>query len=100
MGHHQHDAHLGPLAKRRALCGLCPSRPLAHHDVCLRVECPGTPGALGACRPINGNAFVAWIEQFLAPELRAGDTVVMDNLSSHKVARVQAAIEAAGATLR
>ena len=50
--------------------------------------------------PINGNAFVAWIEQFLAPELRAGDTVVMDNLSSHKVAGVQAAIEAAGATLR
>ncbi|WP_196868320.1 IS630 family transposase [Polaromonas sp. CG_9.11] len=50
--------------------------------------------------PINGNAFVAWIEQFLAPELRAGDTVVMDNLGSHKVVGVQAAIEAAGATLR
>ena len=50
--------------------------------------------------PINGQAFVAWVEQFLAPELRAGDTVVMDNLSAHKVAGVKPAIEAAGAALR
>lgn len=49
---------------------------------------------------INGPAFVAWVEQFLAPALRAGDTVVMDNLSSHKVAGVKPAIEAAGAALR
>ena len=50
--------------------------------------------------PINGGAFRAWVEQFLAPELKPGDTVVMDNLSSHKVAGVQAAIEATGAALR
>ena len=50
--------------------------------------------------PINGEAFVAWVEQFLVPELRAGDVVVMDNLSSHKVAGVRAAIEGAGAALR
>jgi transposase len=50
--------------------------------------------------PINGEAFVAWVEQFLVPELRAGDVVVMDNLSSHKVAGVKAAIEGAGAALR
>lgn len=50
--------------------------------------------------PINGPVFVAWVEQFLAPELRRGDIVVMDNLSSHKVAGVKPAIEAAGAVLR
>ena len=50
--------------------------------------------------PINGHAFVAWVEQFLVPELRPGDIVVMDNLSSHKVAGVKPAIEAAGAALR
>ncbi len=50
--------------------------------------------------PINGEAFGAWVQQFLAPELRPGDTVVMDNLSSHKVAGVRQAIEARGATLR
>lgn len=50
--------------------------------------------------PINGDAFLAWVEQFLVPHLRAGDIVVMDNLSSHKVAGVKPAIEDAGATLR
>ena len=50
--------------------------------------------------PINGNAFVAWVEQFLVPELRAGDIVVMDNLSSHKVAGVRTALEGTGAALR
>ena len=50
--------------------------------------------------PINGQAFAAWVEQFLVPALRAGDVVVMDNLSSHKVAGIKPAIEAAGAALR
>jgi len=40
------------------------------------------------------------VEQFLVPELRPSDIVVMDNLSAHKVAGIQAAIEQAGATVR
>lgn len=48
---------------------------------------------------INGELFLAYIEQVLVPELTPGDTVIMDNLGSHKVAGVQKAIEAAGATL-
>ena len=43
---------------------------------------------------------MAWVEQSLVRELVAGDIVVMDNLSSHKVAGVKAAIEGAGAALR
>jgi transposase len=50
--------------------------------------------------PMNGETFRAWVEQFLAPTLREGDIVVMDNLSSHKVAGVKAAIEKTGARLR
>ena len=50
--------------------------------------------------PMNGEAFLAWVEQFLGPSLRRGDIVVMDNLSSHKVKGVREAIEAVGATLR
>lgn len=50
--------------------------------------------------PINGAAFRAWLEQFLLPELRPSDIVVMDNLSVRKVACIQAAIEQAGATLK
>ena len=48
---------------------------------------------------VNGEIFLAWVEQFLAPTLRAGDIVVMDNLASHNVKGVRQAIEAAGATL-
>ena len=49
---------------------------------------------------INGTMFRAWVEQHLAPVLKPGDIVVMDNLSSHKVAGVRQAIEAVGAELR
>jgi transposase len=49
---------------------------------------------------INGALFRAWIEQHLAPTLKPGDIVVMDNLSSHKVTGVRQAIEATGAQLR
>jgi transposase len=49
--------------------------------------------------PINREAFEAYVAQVLVPELRVGDTVVMDNLSSHKGPRVRELIEAAGASL-
>jgi len=50
--------------------------------------------------PMTGDVFAAYVEQQLVPTLRAGDVVVMDNLSSHKRSGVRAAIEAAGAELR
>jgi transposase len=49
---------------------------------------------------INGPLFTAWVEQHLVRLLRPGDVVVMDNLSSHKGARIIAAIEGVGATVR
>ena len=50
--------------------------------------------------PMNGPAFLAWVEQVLAPTLKPGDVVVMDNLPAHKPAAVRAAIERCGAELR
>jgi transposase len=50
-------------------------------------------------RPINRIAFEAYVEQVLVPELRPGDIVIMDNLSSHKGPRTRQMIEAAGASL-
>ena len=50
--------------------------------------------------PMNGPAFLAYVEQVLAPTLAAGETVIMDNLPAHEVAGVWAAIEATGARLR
>lgn len=49
--------------------------------------------------PMNGASFLTYVEHFLAPALRQGDIVVMDNLPAHKVAGVKEAIERAGATL-
>jgi transposase len=49
--------------------------------------------------PINGQSFLAWIEQFLVPTLTAGDVVIMDNLGSHKSQAVRRAIRTAGARL-
>jgi transposase len=47
--------------------------------------------------PMDGELFLAWVNQFLCPTLRAGDIVILDNLSSHKVEGVQQAISAVGA---
>lgn len=49
--------------------------------------------------PMNGPAFPAYAEQVLAPELRPGDIVVMDNLPARKIGGVRDAIEKAGARL-
>jgi transposase len=49
--------------------------------------------------PVNADVFAAFVEEVLAPELRSGDIVVMDNLSSHKGSGVRATIESRGATL-
>ena len=50
--------------------------------------------------PINGDWFEAYVTQVLIPELRPGDVVIMDNLSSHKRTSVRDRIEQAGASLR
>jgi transposase len=49
--------------------------------------------------PMNGPAFLAYVEQVLVPTLRPGDIVIMDNLASHKSAAVRKAVEAAAASL-
>lgn len=48
---------------------------------------------------VNAEVFEAFVEQVLVPQLRPGDVVVMDNLSSHKRARTRQLIEDSGATL-
>jgi transposase len=50
--------------------------------------------------PMDGALFLAYVREFLCPTLQPGDVVVADNLSSHKVAGIREAIEAAGATIR
>ena len=49
--------------------------------------------------PINGDAFLTYVDRVLVPEFVPGDIVVRDNRSRHKGLAVRAAIEAAGARL-
>lgn len=48
---------------------------------------------------MDGELFLAWVEQSLAPSLSPGDVVVMDNSSCHKVAGVEEAVEKVGASV-
>ncbi|WP_408644568.1 IS630 family transposase [Verminephrobacter eiseniae] len=64
----------------------------------LRVNAVTAPMVLDG--PMDGEAFLAYIQQFLCPTLHPGDIVIADNLSSHKVSGVREAIEGVGATLR
>ena len=49
--------------------------------------------------PINGQSFLAYVEQVLVPTFSPGDIVIIDNLGSHKGKAVRRAIRAAGAKL-
>jgi transposase len=49
---------------------------------------------------MNGEIFLAYVEQCLVPKLRRGDIVMMDNLPAHKATGIEEAIERAGAMLR
>lgn len=64
---------------------------LRYHDITAPMVLDG---------PMDGEAFLVYVRTFLCPTLHPGDIVIADNLRSHKVAGVRAAIEVAGATLR
>jgi transposase len=49
--------------------------------------------------PMNGEMFLAWVTQGLAPTLRTGDLVILDNLATHKIRGVREALQAQGARL-
>ncbi len=56
-----------------------------------------------ACMVVDGattkDVFEAYVGQILLPVLKAGDTVILDNLSAHKNQRIRDLIESAGAEL-
>ncbi len=59
----------------------------------------GVGAAMSVEGAIDGAAFEGYVERFLAPTLKEGQVVVMDNLQVHKSARVKKLIEEAGAEL-
>jgi transposase len=49
---------------------------------------------------LNGNIFKTYVEQVLVPELHPGDTVLLDNLSSHRKRGIKELLARAGAKLK
>jgi len=64
------------------------------------LRCDEMSAAMLITGAMNGEAFLAYVEQCLVPTLKRGDIVIMDNVPAHKVEGVQEAIHAAGASLR
>ena len=63
----------------------------------IRLEGPCAPWLFEG--PLNGEMFLAWVEQGLAPTLRGGEVVILDNLATHKIRGVCEAIQGRGARL-
>jgi transposase len=88
----------------RSLCGLRADgiAPVNYGDnisLVGAIRLDGVTTAMSLAGAFDGEAFLAFTEQMLAPELRPGDVVVMDNLGAHKVNGIREAIEAVGARL-
>jgi transposase len=98
------NTKLAPLYGRSPVGERCLGKEPHGHWQCstficaLRQEGLGSPMLLDGA--MNGNCFLAYLQQVLIPDLRPGDTVICDNLASHKVAGVAQLIEAAGAAMR
>jgi len=63
----------------------------------LRLDSMSAPMVIDGA--MDGAAFTLYAERFLAPTLKPGDIVVMDNLPAHKVSGAREAIEAVGASI-
>jgi len=84
---------------RRTGTGRPPRWPAAVFDSLAGLRSSGIIAPLVLDGPMTGEAFLAYVRQFLAPELKRGDVVVMDNLAAHKVAGVAEAVRAVGASI-
>jgi transposase len=63
------------------------------------LSCQGLEAVMTIEGAADAAVFRAYVREVLAPTLKPGDVVVMDNLGAHKAQGIRSAIEASGATL-
>ncbi len=88
----------------RALCGerVREGAPASHWKTLTVLGAMTSEGLLASMTvesPTDGDVFLSYVEQVLSPRLQAGQIVILDNLSAHKVPGVRERVEAAGAEL-
>lgn len=59
----------------------------------------GIEAAMTIPYPTDGDIFTTYVREVLSPKLQAGDVVILDNLSAHKVRGIRELVEARGAQL-
>ena len=77
--------------------------PGGHWKIVTMISAVRTSGPFAAASIVgatDSDVFRTYVGEILAPQLRPGDVVVMDNLSPHKASGVREVIESAGAELR
>lgn len=79
--------------------GTCPINYGPNVTVVGAIRLDGIVTAMSIDGSMDGEVFTAFTQELLAPALQPGDVVVMDNLASHKVHGIVAAIEAVGASV-
>jgi transposase len=84
------------LVGHRLVCAV----PHGHYQTTTLIAAVRLKGPQAPCLfdgPMDGDMFLAWVTAGLAPVLKWGDVVILDNLATHKVAGVREAIAAVGA---
>lgn len=89
----------GRAYKGKRCYGLIPDARFDKTSIVDAIRLDGTCVPMMFSGALNGPTFLKYISEWLAPTLRPGDIVIMDNLSSHKVAGVAAAIAAMEASV-
>lgn len=89
----------GRCARGRRLIGKAPWGHWKTTTFTAGLRCDGLVAPFVLDGPMNGEAFLVYVEKVLAPSLLVGDIVIIDNLPAHKVEGVRTMIEARGAKL-
>jgi transposase len=63
------------------------------------VRADGTTACMSVDSATDGDVFLVYVREVLVPTLRAGDIVILDNLSVHKHTEAIALMKGAGATV-
>jgi transposase len=96
-----HDAPQGESSQGRAgLHGEVPRNRGKNQTLIASITLEGGMGqALAIEGSTDAELFEAYVEEFLAPTLKAGQVVVLDGLGAHRTERVRELVEARGADL-
>ena len=98
-GRHQHGEVLWPIPRGECCCIPAPHGHYKTTTVAAALRTSGLVATTLFDGATSGERYLTYVTNTLVPALKRGDTVILDNLSVHKVAGVRMAVKVAGARL-